>query len=71
MLALMEDALKEGACGLSLGLMYEPGIYAGMEELKDVARLCEKYDRPRWRLSIFLPISNNHTTETNYGFIWK
>lgn len=46
MLALMEDALKEGACGLSLGLMYEPGIYAGIEELKDVARLCEKYDRP-------------------------
>ena len=46
MLAIMEQALKEGACGLSLGLMYEPGIYAGIEELKGVARLCEKYDRP-------------------------
>lgn len=46
MLQLMEDALKEGACGLSLGLMYEPGIYAGIDELKEVARLCEKYDRP-------------------------
>lgn len=46
MLETMETALKEGACGLSLGLMYEPGIYAGIEELKDVARLCEKYDRP-------------------------
>lgn len=46
MLSIMEQALKEGACGLSLGLMYEPGIYAGIEELKDVARLCEKYDRP-------------------------
>ena len=46
MLDVMEDALKEGACGLSLGLMYEPGIYAGVDELKDVARLCEKYDRP-------------------------
>ena len=46
MLEIMENALKEGACGLSLGLMYEPGIYAGIEELKDVARLCEKYDRP-------------------------
>ena len=46
MLDLMETALKEGACGLSLGLMYEPGIYAGIDELKDVARLCEKYDRP-------------------------
>ena len=46
MLQLMEDALKAGACGLSLGLMYEPGIYAGIDELKEVARLCEKYDRP-------------------------
>ena len=46
MLEIMEGALKEGACGLSLGLMYEPGIYAGIDELKDVARLCEKYDRP-------------------------
>ena len=46
MLEIMENALKEGACGLSLGLMYEPGIYAGIAELKEVARLCEKYDRP-------------------------
>ena len=46
MLDIMEKALKEGACGLSLGMMYEPGIYAGIDELKDVARLCEKYDRP-------------------------
>ena len=46
MLGIMEAALKEGACGLSLGLMYEPGIYAGIDELKEVARLCEKYDRP-------------------------
>lgn len=46
MLGILEKALKEGACGLSLGLMYEPGIYAGIDELKKVARLCEKYDRP-------------------------
>ena len=46
MLGIMENALKEGACGLSLGLMYEPGIYAGIDELMEVARLCEKYDRP-------------------------
>ena len=46
MLEIMEKALQEGACGLSLGLMYEPGIYADIEELKAVARLCEKYDRP-------------------------
>ena len=46
MLDIMENALKDGACGLSLGLMYEPGIYAGVQELKEVARLCERYDRP-------------------------
>ena len=46
MLGIMENALREGACGLSLGLMYEPGIYASIDELKEVARLCEKYDRP-------------------------
>lgn len=46
MLALMESALKEGAAGLSLGLMYEPGLYAKTEELKKVALLCEKYNKP-------------------------
>ena len=46
MLSLMESALKEGAVGLSLGLMYEPGLYANTDELKKVALLCEKYDKP-------------------------
>lgn len=46
MLSLMESALKEGAAGLSLGLMYEPGLYANTDELKKVALLCEKYDKP-------------------------
>lgn len=46
MLAIMEQGLQEGACGLSLGLMYNPGIFAPKEELREVAKLCEKYDRP-------------------------
>lgn len=46
MLSLLEQGLKDGACGLSLGLMYEPGLYASIDELKDVARLCEKYNKP-------------------------
>lgn len=46
MLGIMEQGLKEGACGLSLGLMYEPGVYAKTEELRDVAKLCEAYDVP-------------------------
>ena len=46
MLAILEKALQEGAAGLSLGLMYKPGLYAGVEELKKVAALCVKYGRP-------------------------
>lgn len=46
MLELLENGLREGACGLSLGLMYEPGIYAPFDELRAVAELCAKYDLP-------------------------
>lgn len=46
MLETLEEALKQGAAGISLGLMYEPGLYADTEELKQVAALCLKYDRP-------------------------
>ncbi len=46
MLAILEKALQQGAAGLSLGLMYEPGLYANTEELKKVAALCVKYDKP-------------------------
>lgn len=46
MLFILEKALQQGAAGLSLGLMYTPGLYAGVEELKKVAALCVKYDKP-------------------------
>ena len=46
MLRLMEEALQQGAAGISLGLMYDPGLYAQKEELKKVAALCAKYNRP-------------------------
>lgn len=46
MLGILEDNLKNGAAGVSLGLMYEPGLYADSEELKKVAALCVKYDKP-------------------------
>lgn len=46
MLSILEENLRQGACGVSLGLMYEPGIYADVEELKRVAALCIKYDKP-------------------------
>ena len=46
MLAILEKALQQGAAGISLGLMYDPGLFADTEELKKVAKLCEKYNRP-------------------------
>lgn len=46
MLDILEQALQQGAAGISLGLMYDPGLYADTDELKKVAKLCEKYDRP-------------------------
>ena len=46
MLGLLEENLRQGACGISLGLMYEPGLYAPKEELREVAKLCARYGRP-------------------------
>lgn len=46
MLDTLELGLKEGACGLSLGLMYNPGLFADKHELREVAKLCERYNRP-------------------------
>ena len=46
MLELLEQGLQDGACGVSLGLMYVPGLYAHEAELRKVALLCEKYDVP-------------------------
>ena len=46
MLGIMEKGLQEGACGLSLGMMYLPGRFADVAETRDVALLAEKYDRP-------------------------
>lgn len=46
MLAILEQSLQEGAAGVSLGLMYEPGLFADTAELRKVAELCCKYNKP-------------------------
>ena len=46
MLEILEENLKQGAAGISLGLMYEPGLYTKSEELKKVVDLCVKYNKP-------------------------
>jgi N-acyl-D-amino-acid deacylase len=45
MLYLLEEAMDQGAYGVSLGLQYEPGIFATMDELKQVANLVKKKDK--------------------------
>lgn len=44
MLHLTEEAMKDGAFGGSLGLMYEPGMYAPKEELIDFAKVIAKHN---------------------------
>ncbi len=45
MLVLLEEAMDQGASGVSLGLGYEPGIFANMKELGHVAALVKKKDK--------------------------
>lgn len=41
---LMEQAMKDGAFGLSTGLKYIPGAYAKTEEVIALAKIASKYD---------------------------
>jgi N-acyl-D-amino-acid deacylase len=45
MLSLLEEAMDQGAYGVSFGLQYEPGIFATLDELKEVAKLAKKKDK--------------------------
>ncbi|XP_037041126.1 N-acyl-D-aspartate deacylase-like [Bradysia coprophila] len=42
---LLEEQLQQGAIGMSLGLVYPPSAYAGIEELVTLAKVVAKYDR--------------------------
>jgi len=41
----LAESLEQGSFGLSLGLGYEPGIFAGPDELERLARVAAKRDR--------------------------
>ncbi len=45
MLVLLEEAMDQGAAGVSLGLGYEPGMFASVEEIAEIARLVRKKDK--------------------------
>jgi N-acyl-D-amino-acid deacylase len=42
--ALVEQGMKDGALGLSTGLIYVPGMYAKTEEVVALARVASRYD---------------------------
>ena len=46
MKALLAQALEKGAGGLSFGLYYAPGCFAGMEEMVELAKVAARYGRP-------------------------
>lgn len=43
---LLERCLQDGAFGLSSGLIYSPGTFAGAEELVRLARVAARFDAP-------------------------
>lgn len=43
MRSLVEQSMKDGALGLSTGLIYPPGMYSNAEELKDLAGIVSDY----------------------------
>lgn len=45
LLYLLEEAMDQGAYGVSFGLQYEPGVFATMDEMKEVATLVKKKDK--------------------------
>jgi N-acyl-D-amino-acid deacylase len=44
MKALVEQAMKDGAVGLSTGLIYLPGTFAKTEEIIELAKVASEYD---------------------------
>jgi len=43
MAVLLRQAIRQGAAGLSTGLIYPPGIYSDTAELIELARCCKKH----------------------------
>ena len=45
MLYLLEEAMEQGACGVSFGLQYEPGVSVTPDEIRQIAELVKKKDK--------------------------
>ncbi len=45
LLGLLEEAMDQGACGVSFGLGYEPGMFFTKNNIREVARLVKQKDK--------------------------
>ena len=45
MLTMLDNAMADGAAGVSLGLQYKPGVFSKLDELERVARLVKERDK--------------------------
>ncbi len=45
-LRLLAESLDAGACGLSFGLGYEPGMYSPLSEIEDFCRIARSRNKP-------------------------
>jgi N-acyl-D-amino-acid deacylase len=45
LLALLEEAMDQGACGVSFGLGYEPGMFFSKDNIRKVAQVVKKKDK--------------------------
>lgn len=62
MLYLLEEAMDQGARGVSLGLQYEPDVFATREELKKVAELVKRKNKILTvHLKAYLSVSGNYS----------
>lgn len=43
MKGLLEEAIKDGACGISTGLCYPPGVYSSTDELIELSKVVASY----------------------------
>lgn len=60
MCKILEESLKKGALGLSLGLQYIPGIFSHKEELIELCKIVKKYDG-----IVMIHLRNHDRTITN------
>src|ERR1035438_9598917 len=44
MRTLVRQAMKDGAVGLSTGLIYQPGVFSKTDEIVEIAKVAAEYD---------------------------